>query len=652
MKKKLVFLALLFVMTVAMSSTHSFAKTYEEKGFKYFVRDKEAVITDTLNKGDTLVIPSTLGGFPVKHIYMYAFYNKKMSKVSLPSSIETIGSQAFYNCSNLKEITLPTNVKEIEYEAFYGCSSLASVKFNQKLTEISSMAFSNCISLRKVELPKEVRKIGREAFEKCYKLASVKLNSKLSTIGEQAFYKAYSLKSIRIPASVKEIGEEAFLRCEDLSSIKFAGQKTKLQKGVFNKCRSLKKIELPKKTSYISESLFKDCVKLNKVSIPQNVSIIKKSAFYGCKSLESVKLSKKVYAIGDSAFAESGLKKLKLNKNMQFIGNAAFRETKLGSLKLTSKVTFIGNRVFADCKKLKKIYVPAGVKGINPGAFNNCTSLRAIQVASGNKNYCSEDGVLYDKGKTKLIQYPLHKTNKSFRTPSSLKRIRSNAFARNKYLVEVTTAADTIGDSAFWNMKRLKEVTILNGTTKIKACAFQDCNRLTKLTLPDSITSIGAWAFSDTNIRRVKISSRLKDLDDTAFFKCDNIVAFEGGSSKYRVKNGVLYNGNMTVLIKYPAKKKGKFFRAPKSVKIVRGEAFHRVKSLTRLEFSSRLKSLRYTAIYEMKNLKSIVFHNSKLSYGSSYGISDCDKLAVIVGPNRYVMRRLAKEAGATLITL
>ena len=164
MKKKLVFLALLFVMTVAMSSTHSFAKTYEEKGFKYFVSDKEAVITDTLNKGDTLVIPSTLGGFPVKHIYMYAFYNKKMSKVSLPSSIETIGSQAFYNCSNLKEITLPTNVKEIEYEAFYGCSSLASVKFNQKLTEISSMAFSNCISLRKVELPKEVRKIGREAF--------------------------------------------------------------------------------------------------------------------------------------------------------------------------------------------------------------------------------------------------------------------------------------------------------------------------------------------------------------------------------------------------------------------------------------------------------------------------------------------------------
>lgn len=652
MKKKLIFMALLFVLTIAASSVHGSAKTYEDEGFQYRVSKKAAVVTDLIKDGDRIVVPSTLGGFPVKQIASYAFSNSKMSTVSLPASVEIIGAGAFRNCTKLKEITLPAKLVSIGYEGFYGCSVLTSVKFNENLKDILTGAFSNCISLKKIELPKNLQEIGTRAFEKCYKLETVKLNSKLSTIGKQAFYKAYSLKSIRIPAGVDEIRKEAFSKCEDLSGVTFAGQKTQLGNGLFYKCSSLKKVELPKKLTYIPEGLFENCVKLNKVTIPKNISIIKKRAFYGCQSLKSVKLNQKVYAIGDSAFAGSGLKKLKLNKKMQFIGNGAFRETKLGSLKLTSKVTFIGNRVFSDCKKLKTIYVPASVKGINPGAFNNCTSLRAIHVAAGNKNYSSADGVLYDKGKSKLIQYPLHKTNKLFRTPGSLKKIRSNAFAENKYLVELTTSADVIGSSAFYRMSRLKKVNILNGTTQIENGAFQCCYRLAELSLPDSVTYIGSLAFSESNIRRVKIPSRLKSLGADTFYGCDQIQAFEGGSSSYKVENGVLYNGSMTELIKYPARKRGTVFSVPKSVRTVRKEAFHRTNSLTKLEFSSGLKTLRYSAISDAKNLKSIVFDNCKLSYGSSGGVRDCDKLAVIVGPNRYVMQKMAEKAGATLITL
>lgn len=645
-------MALLFVLTIVASSVHGSAKTYEDKGFQYRINKKAAVVTGIVKDADIIVVPSTLGGFPVKQISSYAFANKKMSTVTLPASVEVIGSEAFRNCAKLKQITLPAKLKSIGYEGFYGCSALASVKFDENLEYIFPRAFSNCISLKKIELPKKLHEIGMRAFEKCYKLGTVKLNNKLAIIGKQVFCKAYSLKTIRIPASVKKIEQGAFSKCEDLSNVTFAGQKAHLENGVFDQCISLKKVELPKNLSYIPEGLFQNCETLNKVTIPPNTSIIKKRAFYGCKSLESVKLNQKVYAIGDSAFAGSGLKKLKLNKKMQFIGNGAFRDTKLGSLKLTSKVTFIGNRVFSDCRSLKTIYVPASVKGINPGAFNNCTSLHAIHVAAGNKKYSSADGVLYDKGKSKLIQYPLHKTNKLFRTPGSLKRIRSNAFAGNKYLVQITTSADVIGNSAFYRMRRLKKVNILNGTTQIKNGAFQCCYRLTELSLPDSVTYIGSLAFSESNIRRVKIPSRLKSLGADAFYGCDRMQAFEGGSSSYKVENGVLYNGSMTELIKYPARKKGTVFSVPKSVKIVRKEAFHWVNSLTKLEFSSGLKTLRYCAISDAKNLKSIVFDNCKLSYGSSSGIRDCDKLAVIVGPNRYVMQRMAEDAGATLITL
>ena len=652
MRKKIICAAMLLLMTILLSSVHGSAKTYEENGFQYRVSKQAAVIPGAEKVKDTLVIPETLGGFPVKQIDSYAFQGKKMSTVSLPASIESIGMVAFGDCDKLKEITIPEKVTTLDYATFRGCTSLATVKLSQNLEYIGSGAFSNCISLKKIDLPKSVKEIGAYSFERCYKLDSVKLNTKLTSIGERAFYKAYGLKSIQIPASVKTIYQEAFSKCEDLYNVKFVGKNLDFGKGIFYKCTSLKNVRLPKNIKSIPEEIFMKCEKLSNVTIPKNVSIIKKRAFYGCQSLKSVKLNKKIYAIGDSAFAGSGLKKMNLNKKMQFIGNGAFRETQLSSLKLPSKVTFIGNRVFADCKKLQTIYVPASVKGINPGAFNNCTSLRAIHVASANKNYSSADGVLYDKDKCKLIQYPLHKTNRSFRTPGSLKRIRSYAFSGNKYLKSVTISADVIGNHAFYEMAGLNEVSILNGTKQIDNGAFQDCTRLTKLTVADSVTKIGSFAFGNTGIRRVKIPSRLKSMDAYTFYGCYKLAAFEGGSRNYKVKDGVLYNRSMTTLMIYPAQRKGEVFSVPKSVKTVKSDAFRRVNHLTKIEFGSKLKRLGYGAISDARNLKSIVFSRCKLSYGSSNGVNSCDKLAVIVGPNSYVMQRMASRAEATLITL
>lgn len=634
------------------------AKAYEENGFYYEVDDdKEATITGSFydwEKGEQqeLVIPSRIGGFPVTKVGSYAFSGRQYEVVTIPNSVNEIGNGAFSSNSTLKSITLPAGLTSIASSMFSNCSKLTNVKVGEQVTSIQEDAFYNCISLKEIRLPNKVRIIHDGAFSRCYKLKEVTMGSKLTRIGQRAFNMNYDLKKVSFPKSLKKIDDSAFESCTDLASISFKNPETKLGKRVFQGCKSLATATLPSKIKNVPENTFYNCQKLTKVKFPKTVSIIKKKAFKKCYALKSVELTEKTYAIGDQVFADSGLRKIMLNDNLQFIGNGAFQNTDLKKLTLHNKVTYIGNRVVADCRKLKKISVPASVKGINPGAFNNCISLRAINVAAGNKKYSSQAGVLFNKDKTKLIQYPLHKTSVSFVTPSTLRNIRSNAFAENAYLKSVTITARTIGDHAFASMNKLESVTIQNGAVKIGDSAFKDNIKMKKLVLPDSIQKIGAEAFVNSSVRIIHIPSSLKSLGYDAFMDCHKIASFEGGQGYYyKVKDGVLYNKNMTKLIKYPSRKKEKSFSVPNSIKSVSSYAFDRTSNLVKLEFGSRLTNIGYHAVYKAKRLKSVTFKTKKLGY-SSAPISDCNRLAVIVGPSDSVMQGIAGDANATLITL
>ncbi len=653
MKKKIGIITLL-MMFMAVFIMPTTSKAYEEGGFNYRVSSKKAIVTGCVQKSVSAIkVPDKLGGFPVTGIAGNAFYGLEASEVVLPDTVSSIGNDAFGKMKKLKSIKLPAKLTRIGSKAFANCSKLASVQFNRKLQDIEREAFSNCIVLRKVVLPNSLKNIERKAFAKCYKLSSVKLGSSLSKIGEQAFYKDYALKSCTIPKSVDRVGTYAFESCEDLQTVTFKNGKTKLSDGVFYNCSSLKKTYLPAKIKNVPAYTFYGCSSLKKMAVPSGVSIIKKYAFYGCKKMKSVRMNSRIYAVGDWAFAGSGLKSVKLNANMQFIGNAAFRDTDIRSLDLRSKVAFIGNRVFANCEKLKRISIPASVKGINPGAFNNCTSLQAINVSSGNSNYSSQSGVLYNKGRSKLIQYPLGKRSRSFRTPGSLQTIRSHAFSGNRYLQNVTVSSGSIGSNAFSDMLSLRRVSITGQTRTIGGSAFRNNYKLSTVVLPDSVQTIGADAFAESKVRTIHIPSRLTKLGSGAFYGCDSLVSFTGGrGSRYSVSDGVLYNGPMTKLLQYPAKKPGASFTVPNSVRKVETDAFRKASKITKLYFGSNFRCLDYNGINRAKNLKSVVFNSKKAGYSSTYGISECNKLAVIVGPNNYTMRAMADNANATLITL
>jgi hypothetical protein len=137
------------------------------------------------------------------------------------------------------------------------------------------------------------------------------------------------------------------------------------------------------------------------------------------------------------------------------------------------------------------------VRSIGRRAFGGCTGLTGITVASGNPSYSSEAGVLFDKNKATILQYPEGKADNRYVIPGSVTSIGESAFFYCNVLTSVTIpeGVKNIGENAFYGCSGLTSVTIPDGVTSIDEYAFDRCTGLTSVTISESVTSIGDYAF-------------------------------------------------------------------------------------------------------------------------------------------------------------
>ena len=173
-------------------------------------------------------------------------------------------------------------------------------------------------------------------------------------------------------------------------------------------------------------------------------------AFRGARNFISASLPKTVTRIGDYAFAGCwSLPMVTIPAGVTKIGDYAFANcSNLALAPLPAALQEIGTGAFTWCGKLSAVTIPAGVKKIEPTAFSGCRKLSAITLADGNTNYVVVDGVLFNKEKTTLVQYPAGRVATSYVIPK-----------------EVTS----IGGFAFEGAKNLTAVTILAGVTEYNA---------------------------------------------------------------------------------------------------------------------------------------------------------------------------------------
>lgn len=138
-------------------------KNDENICYKINEDEKTVTITGHQNPTEIIYIPESIDGYTVTAIGDYAFFEASLTEIILPKTIETIGSAAFYNCSNLDNVSLPNS-----------------------LISIGSFAFAQCTSLKSIDIPASTQNIDIFAFINCSKLSNVKIELK-STFAQTAF---------------------------------------------------------------------------------------------------------------------------------------------------------------------------------------------------------------------------------------------------------------------------------------------------------------------------------------------------------------------------------------------------------------------------------------------------------------------------------
>lgn len=216
--------------------------------FLYEINGNEASISGCIVFTGDLKIPSscTKDGktYPITAIGDRAFYQyEDLNSITLPSSIKSIGNEAFQQCW-FEEIIIPEGVETIGNEAFFYCRQLKSLSLPSTLKTIGRNAFGYCTSLQAVDIPGYTETIGNGAF--CYdsNLKSVKLPSTLTTIPDMLFGGCSALNSLEIADGVESINYYAFGACTSLINVEIPASVTDMQGKVFSSSSSLETIDV------------------------------------------------------------------------------------------------------------------------------------------------------------------------------------------------------------------------------------------------------------------------------------------------------------------------------------------------------------------------------------------------------------------------
>lgn len=151
---------------------------------------------------------ATYGGILIK--------SPRFGAITIPEGVKGISDSLFYK-SGLSSVVLPSSLKSIGINAFGYSYGLKSVTFSEGLEVIGNSAFSDCESLESVELPESLKIIGEHAFS-ASGLESITFPEGLETIDEWAFYDIKA-ESVTIPENVETVGDSAFICCKNLQKV-------------------------------------------------------------------------------------------------------------------------------------------------------------------------------------------------------------------------------------------------------------------------------------------------------------------------------------------------------------------------------------------------------------------------------------------------
>ena len=313
-------------------------------------------------------------------------------------------------------------------------------------------------------------------------------------------------------------GEAPWLHLTEHIYAVAVGNKVKsIGKCAFAGCKNLRKALVSASVESISDSAFMQCKELREYKITPAVREIAPTAFQECTRLQFViEEGNTHFSLYNNALIDNGHRRL-------LCLSPAYRLT---AFEVPPSVREIGCAAFFACTVLESVRIPAQTTALQPGAFTLCHGLKEIDIEDGHPTLAEEDGVIYDKNKTKVIVCPAGREKKSVKIPSTVTEICPLAFSDCHKIksIQIPPTVTRIGRNAFAVCLNLQSIELPEGITEIPPFAFGGCVRLKSLELPQGVTRIGNNAFEDcSSLTSMHIPDGVTELPDNAFKNCRDL---------------------------------------------------------------------------------------------------------------------------------
>lgn len=478
--------------------------------------------TSTLSEGAALIIPETIDvdgtTYTVTALNDSCLSKENgcplLSSITLPSTVKTIGENAFKGQSKLTSVNFP-DVETIVGGAFSGCTSLKEATLGiystvkgqdnkfifdtdvplEKLTlsraetdkstndkdDVKGIIFQSLTNLKELHLPALKTLKWRGDFNN-YKALTTIDAPLLENIPSETFISCDELDSVYLPG-VKEIdGGAAFYNCKKLRGI-YCPACTRVGNSFVSGTPNLKTLNFPAMKD-VGEFWFSGISSVTTINLP-NAENIGNDAFYACTSLTKLD-APKVKTIGSYAFYNcSSLPSVDM-RYVTSIGSTAFSQcTKLSSVNMPELQSMSGES-FAGDVLLTELHLPKLTTLLNTGI--SIPNIRVLDLPE-----------LTNRGSSNLIanNSQTNTTLEEVNAPK-LETLNAGDFAGCTNLKKVNVeAAKTISESAFQGCTSLESLSLPNATS-IKYLAFAGCTALKYLDLPNA-TSIAGGALSGCN---------------------------------------------------------------------------------------------------------------------------------------------------------
>ncbi|MBO6187376.1 MAG: leucine-rich repeat protein [Prevotella sp.] len=597
------------------------------------------------------------------------------TSIRIPSTVKSIGNEAFVQCTGLKKVIISdiANWCEMVFEGdnsnplYYAqhiysddYTEIIDLVIPEGVTNIVSTAFYYCKSLNSVTIPNSVTSIGNDAFKRCDNLKSVTVGNGLKTIGNNAFLDCKNLKKVIVQEiaawcgiefkevtsnplyyahhlysndntemhdlvisnNVIKVGDYAFGSVDFTSVQSLIVNPSKITSSSSDK-RPFSKNTFYNATLYVpigsiekykTTEGWKDFIFIEEFDAPQ-------------VPVSGIALNKAAITleVGESETLTAIITPIDAtNKDVIWMSSNNFvAEVDINGVVTAKKAgtTTITAQSASDPELIATCEVTVTGSFIN---FADAT-VRAICVANWDTN---GDGELSEAEAAAVSDLgQVFRDSKGIISFDELKyftglsSIGYAAFSSCTSLSSVTIPKNvtTIGDWALYNCSSLTTITIPNSVNTIGTGAFQNCASMTSVDIPNSVISIGIQAFYGCiELSSITIPNSVTSIGKVAFGGCSKLISVVIPSSITKIEMQTFQDCSSLLSI-----------NIPNSVTSIGSRAFTGCTNLTSVTIPSSITSIEAGLFIGCTALTSIIIPNSITSI-DDYAFDGCSNLSSI----------------------